>query len=187
MGTTTTASEATLRDERQEDAAAIAVLVAAAFDGAPHASGAEAALVGALRRAGALTLSLVAESGGALVGLLVGHVAFSPVRIGGAASNWHGLGPVAVRPDRQRGGIGTALVRAGLERLRALGSGGCVVLGDPGFYGRLGFRPDPRLWLEGVPPEYFQALAFSAGTPEGAVTYHPAFDATAPEREPPPR
>jgi predicted N-acetyltransferase YhbS len=53
------------------------------------------------------------------------------------------------------------------------------VLGDPGYYGRFGFRVDPNLTLEGVPPEYIQALAFRGARARGSVTYHPAFSSTA--------
>jgi len=160
-----------IRDETPAEAAAIRHLTDTAFAGAEHASGTEGAIVDALRRTGALTLSLVAATDGEVVG----HVAFSPVTIAGAACGWFGLGPVAVLPARQRAGIGAALIRAGLARLRIAGAAGCVVLGDPAYYPRFGFAPDPALRFEGVPPEYFMALAFSDTSPAGAVVYHPAF------------
>ena len=165
-----------IREESPGDEAAIAALVAAAFAGAPHSAGTEAAIVAALRAAGALSLSLVAVEGGAAVG----HVAFSPVAIGGRACGWLGLGPLAVLPGRQGGGIGGALVRAGLARLRAAGAAGCVLLGEPGYYRRFGFRAEPGLSLAGVPPAYFLALPFGAAVPRGPVTYHAAFQAAAP-------
>lgn len=164
----------TTRPETHADAAAVGALVTAAFLTAEHGSGTEAAIVAALRTAGALTVSLVAEDS---AGTLLGHVAFSPVTIAGRDSGWHGLGPVAVAPDRQRAGIGGLLVRAGLDRLKALGGQGCVVLGDPAYYGRFGFRADPRLTYGGAPPVYFQALAFGGDLPLGEVAYHPAFGA----------
>ncbi|MRX50708.1 GNAT family N-acetyltransferase [Paracoccus sp. S-4012] len=165
------------RPETAEDREVIAALIEAAFAGAAHASGREAEIVAGLRRAGGLTLSLVAEDQGAVVG----HVAFSPVSIAGeggaaAADGWFGLGPVAVRPDRQRGGVGTGLIHAGLARLRDAGARGCVVLGDPAYYRRFGFAPDPALRLDGVPPEYFMRLVLAGPLPAGRVTYHPAFD-----------
>ena len=61
--------------------------------------------------------------------------------------------------------------------LRALDVQGCVVLGEPAYYGRFGFRSGQGLRLHGVPPEYFQSLAFGAASASGDVTYHEAFNA----------
>ncbi len=162
---------AMIRPETPADAAAIRRLTDAAFAGAPHAAGTEGAIVDALRAEGTLALSLVAEEAGAVIG----HVAFSPVAIGGADVGWFGLGPVSVLPGRQRAGIGSRLIRDGLARLRGLGARGCVVLGDPGYYRRFGFENDPRLTFEGAPAEYFMRLAFDHPAPAGPVTYRPAF------------
>jgi len=161
----------TLRPEHPSDIPAIRTLLAVAFAGAPHSSGTEAAIVDALRSAGALTLSLVAADEEDIIG----HVALSPVTIDGATDGWFGLGPVAVRPDRQRSGIGQALVAEALRWLSARGAAGCVVLGDPAYYGRFGFRADPALRYPGVPAAYFQRLAFDGDGPAGTVAYHPAF------------
>ena len=87
------------------------------------------------------------------------------------------MGPVAVRPDRQRSGIGQALIRAGLERLRATGAQGCVVLGDPAYYVRFGFKSDPELRYGDAPAGYFQRLIFGGERSTGEVDYHPAFSA----------
>ncbi|GFE74188.1 GCN5 family N-acetyltransferase [Novosphingobium sp. TCA1] len=145
----------------------------AAFLGAEHASGTEGAIVDALRDSGALTISLVAESDDAIVG----HVAFSPITIDGAEIGWFGLGPVAVAPDLQRGGIGARLIEAGLARLREMGAQGCVVLGDPTYYARFGFVSDPALAYPGVPAEYFQRLVMTGAAPAGTVAYHQGFNA----------
>lgn len=162
-----------IRSERPSDEMAIRHLVTASFAGALHSSGTEAAIVEALRDAGALTCSLVAEEAGAIVG----HVAFSPVSIDGVAGRWFGLGPVAVRPDRQQRGIGQKLIAAGLEQLQKYRAQGCVVLGDPAYYGRLGFESDPALHYPDVPAEYFQRLSFDGSAPSGTVAYHPGFAA----------
>lgn len=159
-----------IRDEAPGDADAIARTITAAFALVPHAGGNEADIVAALRANGALTVSLVAEAQGPVVG----HVAFSPVEIAGA-DGWFGLGPVAVTPDRMRGGIGSRLIEAGLERLRAAGASGCVVLGDPRYYGRFGFIHDPALTYPAGPPEAFRRTVFSGDAPQGPVCYHPAF------------
>lgn len=162
-----------IRFEHPADAGAIRAVVTAAFRDASHSSGTEAAIVDALRDASALAVSLVAAEAQEIIG----YAAFSPVTIDGAAGKWFGLGPVAVGPGRQRGGIGQALIRSGLDHLKGRGAHGCVVLGDPHYYGRFGFVNDPRLRYDGVPQEYFQRLAFGAEHPAGAVDYHRAFAA----------
>jgi putative acetyltransferase len=164
-----------LRSERPEDVPAIEALTAAAFLDAPHSSHTEHFIVNALRRAGQLTVSRVAEIGG----VLVGHVAVSPVTITDGSAGWYGLGPVSVLPAQQRRGIGSRLVADALQLLRAQGAAGCVVLGEPGFYGRFGFRAVPELVLPEVPQAYFQALAFTESRPRGSVAYHTAFQAQA--------
>lgn len=159
-----------IRPEAAADHAAIRALTTAAFAGAPHASGTEAAIIDALRAAGALALSLVADDGG-----VVGHVAFSPVRIDGRDTGWFGLGPVSVAPKWQGQGIGSALIREGLARLAASGAQGCVLLGNPGYYRRFGFATDPDLTLPDVPPEYFQRLVLAGAPARGTVSFHPGF------------
>jgi predicted N-acetyltransferase YhbS len=160
-----------IRAETEADREVIAAVTGAAFETAPHSGGNEAQIVSALRAAGALSLSLVAEEDGRIVG----HAAFSPVRIPGAERRWFGLGPVSVLPARQRAGIGSALIREGLERLRASGAKGCVVLGEPAYYGRFGFVSDPILTYGGAPSDYFRRLVFDGPAPAGDVDYHPAF------------
>lgn len=159
------------REERQGDAAVIAAVTAAAFEGHPYSDGREPLIVAGLRAAGALRLSLVAEEGGEVLG----HLAFSPVTIAGADLGWFGLGPVSVRPDRQGQGIGAALIRAGLARLREGGVAGVVLLGEPAYYSRFGFATEAGLTLPGVPSDYFMALSFGGEVPQGSVAYHPAF------------
>ncbi len=164
---------AAIRAEAPGDAGEIGALTRAAFADAPHSSGTEAAIVDALRAAGALTVSLVALEAGAIVG----HAAFSPVKIDAAPGRWFGLGPVSVRPDRQGQGLGRALVAEGLHRLRALGADGCVVLGEPGYYCRFGFVSDPELRYGAVPAGYFQRIVFRGSPPTGEVAYHSGFGA----------
>lgn len=159
----------TLRDETLEDAEAIRRLITEAFRDAAHSSGTEAQIVDNLRAAGALTLSLVAEEDDGIAG----HLAASPVRVG-KAPGWSGIGPVAVRPGRQSQGIGSALMRAALARLRAEGAQGAVLVGDPAYYGRFGFAADPRIVVPGIPAGYVLALPF-AEPAHGRVRYHPAF------------
>ena len=70
-------------------------------------------------------------------------------------------------------------MHAALGALREQGAQGCVLLGEPAYYGRFGFRAEPGLVLPGVPPEYFQALCLRPPMAQGEVQYSPAFEATA--------
>lgn len=164
----------TIRNECAEDIDAIARLTKAAFAPEEHSSHTEQFIVDALRRSNQLTVSLVAVERNDIIG----HVAISAVSVSSGATGWYGLGPISVRPDRQGQGIGSALVHAALAELQRLGGNGCVVLGDPGYYGRFGFQAHPCLELPGVPREYFQALPINGGLPTGTVQYHEAFAAT---------
>ena len=163
-----------IRYEQPEDIAIIRQITKAAFAPKEYSSQTEAAIVDALRDAGALTVSLVAVTAGEVVG----HVALSPVTIDGKARRWYGLGPVSVRPDRQKEGIGGKLIREGLARLAKAGAKGCVVLGDPSYYRRFGFENDPGLRFEEAPAEHFMGLAFDGPAPSGRVAYHDGFNAT---------
>jgi putative acetyltransferase len=163
-----------IRNETEADIPAIRALVSDAFAGMAYSSQTEAAIVDALRRNSMLSVSLVAadDSG------ITGHIAFSPVMIDGDDLGWYGLGPIAVTPARQGQGIGSALVREGVAAIRKLGAQGCVLVGEPSYYARFGFKADARLRFAGVPPQYFQALSFNGDMPSGTVTYDVAFDAT---------
>ena len=128
-------------------------------------------LIDALRDANALTISLVAE----IDRQIVGHIALSPVTISDGSMGWYGLGPISVLPEFQRQGIGTSLVSEGLSLLKGMGSKGCVLVGDPKYYERFGFKNLPDLILEGVPQEYFLALPFGESGTHGFVVFHEAF------------
>ncbi|MCD4500474.1 GNAT family N-acetyltransferase [Chromobacterium vaccinii] len=164
-----------IRNEQAADIGAVYALTEAAFRGEAHSSHTEQFIVEALRRRGQLSVSLVADEGGGIVG----HVAISPVSVSSGAAGWYGLGPISVAPERQKRGIGGQLMREALRLLHEQGARGCVVLGDPAYYGRFGFRAHSGLVLPGIPAEYFQALAFGAETPVGEVAYDEAFNATA--------
>ncbi|WP_020655972.1 GNAT family N-acetyltransferase [Massilia niastensis] len=161
-----------IRPELPADIAAIDAVERAAFASHPHSNQTEHLIVERLRGRGRLTLSLAALEGS---GRLVGHIAFSPVTIDGQDHGWYGLGPLAVLPQAQGRGVGTALVEAGLACLRRRGARGCVLVGEPGYYGRFGFAPLASLRYPGLPPEYFLSLAFAEPAPAGVVAYDEAF------------
>ncbi|MFZ4595409.1 MAG: GNAT family N-acetyltransferase [Verrucomicrobiaceae bacterium] len=162
-----------IRPEVQTDHAAIEAVTIAAFLNAEHTSHTEQHVIDGLRKAGRLDLSLVAEKDGEIVG----HVAVSPVVLSDGTPGWFGLGPISVTPQYQRQGIGSKLMREALGQLRAMGAGGCVVLGDPQYYGRFGFKAEAGIVLPDVPAEYFMAAAFGSVIPSGHVAYHEAFEA----------
>lgn len=160
-----------IRPETPSDIPDIERTIERAFANHPRGSGAEVGIVRSLRASGALTVSLVGE----VEGQVRGYVAASPVQIAGRRSEWHGLGPVAIDPAAQRMGLGSRLVSECLAALRRKGSAGCVVLGEPAFYGRFGFNATPGLVYPGRPPAFFMVLPFTASVPEGIVAYHDAF------------
>lgn len=168
-----------LRHEIPDDIAAIEAVTIAAFADAPHTSHTEQVIVRALRAASELTLSIVAEE----QGQIIGHVALSPVTItddhGNKTAGWYGLGPISVLPQRQGQGIGSHLMEQALSELRAMHAAGCVLLGDPAYYARFGFQAHAGLQLPGVPPGYFMALALHGPVPEGIAHYSDAFNAAA--------
>jgi putative acetyltransferase len=160
-----------IRPETPNDYPAIRQILIDAFANHPYSHQTEHLIIEGLRADNALTLSLVAE----VDGKVVGQIAFSPVKIDGKDCKWLGVGPVAVSPSYQRQGIGQALVNEGLKQIRGLGAKGCVLVGDPAFYRRFGFENNPALRMEGVPPEVLMCLPMGDQMLEGVVTHHPAF------------
>ena len=162
-----------IRSETDADVSAITEVTVAAFKTLEISQHTEQFIIAALRAARALTVSLVAEADGRVIG----HIAFSPVTISDGTRNWYGLGPVSVLPEYQRRGIGSALIREGLARLKALGAGGCCLVGHPEYYRRFGFENAPGLVCEGVPADVFFALSLDGHVPQGIVEFHEAFKA----------
>ena len=162
-----------IRPAEPGDRAGLRVVNVAAFP-----TPAEAHLVDALRAQARPLVSLVAEEDRAIVG----HILFSPVPLPGhPALVLMGLAPMAVTPARQRAGIGSALVRAGLEACRRLAADAVVLLGHPEYYPRFGFTPGVRSGIGceyDVPAEAFMVLELRPGALRGAsgkVRYHGAF------------
>ncbi len=162
-----------IRNEQERDWAFVHALNVAVFETA-----AEANLVDALRQQARPVVSLVAEEDQAVVG----HIIFSPVELPVHPElKIMGLGPMAVAPAYQRRGIGSALVRAGLEQCRELGFGAVVVLGHAAYYPRFGFTPAARFGIGceyDAPEEAFMVFELTPGYLRGAsgtIKYHAAF------------
>jgi len=162
-----------IRPEDPNDLAAVHAVNEAAFE-----TSAEADLVDALRGKAQPLISLVAE----VAGSIVGHILFSPVKLADQSGHMlMGLGPMAVIPQHQRQGIGSALVREGLNRCAALGCDAVVVLGHPAYYPRFGFVPASRYGVSSeydVPDDVFMIMELQPGSLRGIsgeVSYDEAF------------
>jgi len=162
-----------IRNEIDADVDAITEVTAAAFKTLEISNHTEQFIIEALRADSALTVSLIAE----VDGHVVGHVAFSPVTISDGTQNWYGLGPVSVLPEHQRKGIGKSLILEGLSRLKGLNAKGCCLVGHPDYYRKLGFKNVSGLVHEGVPQQVFLAMSFDGQIPQGTVHFHDGFKA----------
>lgn len=165
--------DVTIRNETSVDVSEISDVTIAAFNRLEISNHTEQFVIEALRAGNALTVSLVAE----MDGRVIGHIAFSPVTISDGTPDWYGLGPVSVSPEYQRQGIGKALVREGLAQLREMHARGCCLVGHPEYYKKFGFDNVSELVHEGVPPEVFLAMSFDGNIPQGNVTFHEGFKA----------
>jgi putative acetyltransferase len=161
-----------IRAEAEQDRLAVHALNTSAFGGPD-----EAELVDSLRIQAQPVVSLVAEENTAVVG----HIMFTPVSLPNHPELIMGLAPMAVMPTRQRCGIGSALVRAGLKQCKQLGAVAAVVLGHPRFYPKFGFSPAADFGVRceyEVPQDAFMAIELLPGalrSASGTVKYHAAF------------
>lgn len=162
-----------IRKEKKSDYESITNLTIEAFRNHPISRQTEHYIVNALRQAGALSISLVAE----INGQIVGHIAFSPITASDGTKDWYGMGPVSVLPDYQKQGVGKALITNGLSLLKDMGGKGCALVGPPDYYRRFGFKNYPELMHEGIPQEVFLAMPFDKKTPKGNIYFHEGFKA----------
>lgn len=158
----------TIRQEKSGDEAAIADVTRRAFEGKSYADENDAKIVGGLRDAGALVLSLVATH----KGQIIGQVALSPAAIGGG--RYLCVGPLSVVPEHQGKGIGTGLMGHALAVAQAYGRDGVVLQGAPAYYSRFGFERFDTVTFAGDGAQYIQVLPFG-GPPSGEVKLHPVF------------
>lgn len=159
------------RPEISNDVEAIYDLTKLAFTGKPYAGGDEQEVVDRLRRIGELSLSLVAEEGG----MIVGQITFSQASIRETAGLWMALGPVSVLPQHQGKGIGGALIEEGIKRITEQAALGCILTGNPVYYRRFGFEFSPANTPENEPEEFFMLKRLSDVEPRGRFSFHPAF------------
>ncbi|WP_375751174.1 GNAT family N-acetyltransferase [Vibrio sp. HN007] len=162
-----------IRTEAPADILPIDALLKSAFE-----TEAEANLVMKLRENGKLTLALVACSD---EGEVVGYVIFSPITLEGEDFGWQGLAPIAVKEEFRKQGIARELIEQGLESLFQFGYDGCVVLGDPDFCSRFGFKDSSEFGFScewEVPKGVFRAVELSPGVfagKQGQIQYSPEF------------
>ena len=160
-----------IRHEKPSDIDTITEITKVAFKDQSFSQQTEHFIIRDLRDDNALTISLVTE----IDGRIVGHIAFSPVTISDGSTNWYGLGPISVLPEFQGCRIGTNMVNNGIGLLKSMNSYGCALVGLPTYYDRFGFKNYPRLIHEGVPQEVFVAKPFFGLVPKGSVEFHKAF------------
>ena len=160
-----------IRLETVHDRETISKIIDSAFFGKQYSGGNEAAIVDELRRAGDLSLSLVAD----LEDVPVGHIAFSPAHLSEGIGRWYALGPLAVSPMYQRGGIGTALVTKGLDIIESMEADGCILTGALRYYSRFGFEHSPQNAPVGEPAAHFMIRRFRGDVPNGPIHFHDAF------------
>ncbi len=160
-----------LRPETPADHAAIYDVTKRVFAPMPYADGDEQELIGRFRDAGVLALSLVAEKDG----VVVGQITFTPAFAADGSTGWYALGPVSVEPALKHQGIGSQLIRAGIAWLREQDAAGCILIGNPAYYSRFGFRIFPELAPTGMPAEYYQILPLRVEEPDVIVGFHRLF------------
>jgi len=142
-----------IRPETPKDYECIYALTNVAFEFMPYSDGTEAECINKLRADGDLKLSLVAVE----QGNIVGHIAFSPAFIAGISKGWFGLGPVS-------------------ETLKKRKASGCVLIGNPNYYGRFGFVGDGCISYRGLSDEIVQWMSFDGMTPKGIVKFSPGLE-----------
>ena len=161
----------TIRPERDSDHDQISAITLAAFATVPYGDGNEADIIHGLRGAGDLIWSFVAE---APDGQIIGQISISPAAVGDDTTGWYGIGPIAVRPDHVKQGIGTALMNEGLSAMTKAGAKGVILAGDPAYYSRFGFRNDTGATYLDVPQIYVHKLVLNGPDAHGALSFAPA-------------
>ncbi len=160
-----------IRPEEFSDYSAIYDVTKRAFAPMPFAGGNEQDLIEILRKAHALSLSLVAEENGKIVG----HVALSPATHESGQGGWFGLGPISVEPALQRKGVGKMLIAKATTWMKTQKARGCILVGNTNYYSRHGFVCAVENAPEKEPAQYFMVLPLANTIPAGRFSFHPAF------------
>ncbi len=160
-----------IRRELDIEVADISRVTEAAFRDRDYAGGDEQVVIDRLSNAGDLSLSLVAIDDDDLIG----QVTFSPATNEDQSDPWFALGPISVKPNRQGQGIGTALIHEGLAQISDQGALGCILTGNPAYYGRFGFSLVPELAPAREPGEFFMLKTLNGNRPTSPFEFHPAF------------
>jgi putative acetyltransferase len=160
-----------IRNEKITDQQAIYRITKLAFKDRPYADGDEQDVINRLRAVGALTLSLVAI----INDDVVGQATFSPASQSDDSRPWYALGPIAVLPDHQSMGIGSALIAEGLQWLQERRALGCILTGNPAYYERFGFVLSPSHTPKAELPQYFQVKFLTGFRPQGIFGFHRMF------------
>ena len=160
-----------IRCELPSDIPEIRRITELAFREMSYAAGDEQDVIDRLRSSNALSLSLVAAE----ENRVIGHAAFSPVTLNSEIAPWFALGPVSVTPEGQGQGIGSKLIRSGLEQLQSTDALGCILTGNPDYYRRFGFNVCAEYCPDGEPEEYFMVKKFKRTLITGLFAFHPAF------------
>ena len=161
-----------IRPENTSEGTVIRNVLFHAYNDHQYSERKEHRVVDALRHSDAHTLSLVAEDPKRGV---VGHLSVSPVAINGEDMGWYCIGPVGVLPEEQKKGVGTALLRRAVRTMDSMGAEGLVLIGNPAYSKRFGFRNDSRLTIPELQPEQVMILPLGKEVPTGIVELHPAF------------
>ncbi|GAB5487337.1 MAG: N-acetyltransferase [Parasphingorhabdus sp.] len=159
--------------EQAGDEKAISDLTERAFTPMPFSEGDEQGLINVLRDHDALTISLVAKQDDKIVG----HIAFSPAFPDDGSDGWYTLGPVSVEPELQKMGVGSQMIRKGLNMLQDRNANGCILIGNPEYYRRFGFEAAPESCPDGEPAEYYQMIWFGDEKPQQVIGFHKLFHA----------
>ncbi len=165
----------TIRPEQASDYEIIYDITKRAFATMPFSGGDEQDLINRLRDNGALEISLVAQIGSDIVGHIAFSKAFPKNETAHDIADFYALGPIAVEPELQRSGIGSALINAGLDILRGREAAGCILIGNIDYYQRFGFETAPHLCPKGEPADHYMILPLALKNIDSVIGFHPLF------------
>lgn len=165
----------TIRPEQACDYEVIYDITKRAFAPMPYAGGNEQDLINLLRNNDALEISLVAQIGSDIVGHIAFSKAFPENESADVNGGYYALGPIAVDPELQRSGIGSALIYEGIDILRQREAAGCILVGNVDYYQRFGFKTAPHLCPKSEPKDHYMILPLAVKNIDTIIGFHPLF------------